>query len=102
MKLLGEGARDTALGILGKCIELKAMGPDEIYHGRKRPRAKAWALQILESEQRRRSRIGDRQGWPEGRQKTRVWCSTIKGGWFFKGRILQNTAERWTSMKTVE
>lgn len=88
MKLLGEGARDTALGILGKCIELKAMGPDEIYHGRKRPRAK-----------RRRSRVGDRQGWPEGRQKTRVWCSSNQGRVVFQR---QNTAERWTSMKTVE
>lgn len=39
-----DGVRDTALGIMGTYMELKANSPDEIYYGRRGPRAKMWVL----------------------------------------------------------
>lgn len=52
------GAGDTDLGIKGKEIDFKAMGPDELCYGRG-PKAKTWILQHLENKQRRRQGGGD-------------------------------------------
>ena len=79
-------ARDTALGILGKHRELKAVRPDKIYYGRRRPKAKTWILQHLESKQRRRHCIEDGEETPRRQPGKEYGAATARRGWFFKGQ----------------
>lgn len=62
--------RDTVLGIMGNCMELKAMGQSEIYYRRRGLRAKMWVLQHLEKNQRRRHCLGDGEGMAWGQPET--------------------------------
>lgn len=69
-------------------MKCKAMEPDELYCGRRGPKAKIWILQHLENKREGEEEETEKQRQRAGRNPE-GGDAAAKRGWIFKGQLCQ-------------